>query len=72
MTVVKTRAGCAPRANSDWSESVFFNSLDTERPEQDRRDLVDRFYQSYVDLVRDDPAGHAMDYVHIYMVLSKI
>lgn len=54
-----------------WSETVFFNSLDTERSEQDRRDLVGRFYQSYVDLVRDDPAGHAMDYVHIYMVLSK-
>jgi hypothetical protein len=55
-----------------WSETVFFNSLDTARPEQDRRDLVGRFYQSYVDLVREDPTGHAMDYVHIYMVLSKV
>jgi hypothetical protein len=55
-----------------WSETVFFNSLDTERSEQDRQDLVDRFYQSYVDLVREDPAGHAMDYVHIYMLLSKV
>ena len=54
-----------------WSETVFYNSLDAERPEQERRDIVDRFYQSYVDLVREDPTGHAMDYVHIYMVVSK-
>jgi hypothetical protein len=54
-----------------WSETVFFNSLDTDRSEQERRDIVDRFYQSYVDLVRHDPTGHAMDYVHIYMVVSK-
>jgi len=55
-----------------WSETVFFNSLDTGRPEQERRQIVDGFYQSYVDLVRKDPTGHAMDYVHIYMVLSKV
>lgn len=54
-----------------WSETVFFNSLDVARPEQERREIVDRFYRSYVDLVRDDPTGHAMDYVHIYMVVSK-
>jgi len=55
-----------------WSETVFFGSLDPSRPEEERRDVVERFYQSYVDLVRDDPAGHAMDYVHIYMVVAKI
>jgi hypothetical protein len=54
-----------------WSETVFFNSLDMERPEEERREIVERFYQSYVDLVREDPTGHAMDYVHIYMVVSK-
>lgn len=54
-----------------WSETVFFNSLDPARSEQARRVIVDRFYQSYVDLVREDPTGHAMDYVHIYMVVSK-
>ena len=55
-----------------WSETVFFNSLDAGRSEQERRDIVDRFYQSYIDLVREDPTGHAMDYVHIYMVVSKV
>ncbi len=50
---------------------MFFNSLDAARPEEERRAIVDRFYRSYVDLVRDDPAGHAMDYVHIYMVVAR-
>ena len=54
-----------------WSETVFFNSLDPARPEQERRHIVERFYRSYVDLVREDPTGHAMDYVHVYMVVSK-
>lgn len=54
-----------------WSEIVFFNGLDPARPEPDRRAIVERFYGSYEDLVRQDPAQHAMDYVHIYMVVSK-
>jgi hypothetical protein len=54
-----------------WSETVFFNSLSSDRSEEERRDIVDGFYRSYVDLVREDPTGHAMDYVHIYMVVSK-
>lgn len=55
-----------------WSETVFFGSLDPSRPEGERRDIVERFYASYVDLVRENPTGHAMDYVHIYMVVSKV
>ena len=55
-----------------WSETVFFGSLDPSRPVEQRRDIVERFYASYVDLVRDTPHGHAMDYVHVYMVVSKV
>jgi hypothetical protein len=55
-----------------WSETVFFNSLDPARGDAQRRALVDEFYQSYVDRVHDVPEGHAMDYVHVYMVVSKI
>ncbi len=54
-----------------WSETVFASGLDAERPQTERQAIVDRFYQSYVDLVRADPEGHAMDYVHVYMVVSK-
>ena len=55
-----------------WSETVFFNSLDSSRPSEERQAIVDEYYRSYVDLVRRAPDGHAMDYVHVYMVVSKI
>jgi indole-3-acetate O-methyltransferase len=55
-----------------WSETVFFNSLDLARPLAERRAIIDDFYASYVDRVRGAPDGHAMDYVHVYMVVTKI
>jgi hypothetical protein len=54
-----------------WSETVFMSGLDPARSPQERHALMDRYYASYVDLVRRDPTGHAMDYVHIYMVVAK-
>ena len=54
-----------------WSETVFLNGLDPTRPVAERQAIVDRFYASYVDCVRTDPDGHAMDYVHIYIVAAK-
>jgi hypothetical protein len=55
-----------------WSETVFFSGLNDSRPVEERRALVEQFYQSYIDRVRRDPEGHAMDYVHIYMVAEKV
>ena len=55
-----------------WSETVFFNSLDPSRPVEERRAIVDEYYQSYVERVKRTPDGHAMDYVHVYMVASKV
>lgn len=54
-----------------WSETVFMSGLDPDRPPDERQALVDRFYQAYVERVRRSPQGHAMDYVHIYMVVAK-
>ena len=54
-----------------WSETVFASALDASRPAEERRAIVDRFYRSYVDLVRGAPEGHAMDYVHAYMVVAR-
>lgn len=54
-----------------WSETVFMNGLDAARPLEERRAIIDRFYNAYEDLVRAAPHGHAMDYVHVYMILSK-
>jgi hypothetical protein len=55
-----------------WSETVFMNGLDASvRSDEERRMLVESFFQRYVDCVRQAPEGHAMDYVHIYMVAEK-
>ncbi len=54
-----------------WSETVFKNGLDAARPAEERQAIVDRFYDSYERRVRDEPEAHAMDYVHIYMVIGK-
>ena len=54
-----------------WNESIFFNGLSGERPLQQRRQIIEDYYAAYRDLVRDNPEGHGMDYVHAYMVISK-
>ncbi len=54
-----------------WNDSIYFNGLSAERPLAERREIIEDYYSTYRDLVRDDPAGHGMDYVHAYMVISK-
>ena len=54
-----------------WSEIVFFGGLDTSRPLEERREIVDEFYDNYKALVRENPDEHSMDYVHTYLVAVK-
>ena len=54
-----------------WSEPTFANGLDLSRPAEERTRIIDTFYGRYQDRVAANPEGHAMDYVHIYMVCSK-
>ncbi|MFO1059398.1 MAG: hypothetical protein U1E53_20820 [Dongiaceae bacterium] len=54
-----------------WTESTFFGALSPDRPEAERRALIDRYYARYEALVRERPEGHAMDYVHAYLVIAK-
>lgn len=54
-----------------WSESTFFGALAAERPIEERRAVIDDFYAGYEAEVAADPAGHGMDYVHCFMVISK-
>ena len=42
------------------------------RVPSERQDNVERFYKAYEDRVREAPAGHGMDYVHIYLICSKM
>lgn len=54
-----------------WSENVFLGALDPARPAAERHALVDRFYANYEAEVAAEPDGHAMDYVHCFMVIAK-
>ena len=54
-----------------WSETVFLNALNRERPAEEKADLIDHYYQQYEDLVAHNPTGHSMDYVHCYLAIEK-
>lgn len=55
-----------------WSEPTFVNGLSAERGDEERVEIIDTFYQRYQDRVAASPQGHAMDYVHIYLVCSRL
>ena len=55
-----------------WSEAVFVNGLSGERPQEEKDQIVDQFYQRYEDRVAENPDGHAMDYVHCYLAMEKV
>jgi hypothetical protein len=54
-----------------WSEPTFANGLDGERSAAARAQILDDFYGRYQSLVAEDPTGHGMDYVHVYLVCTK-
>ncbi len=54
-----------------WSESVFFAGLSTDRPLEERAEIIDGYFDSYETFVREQPQGQGMDYVHTYMVMHK-
>lgn len=54
-----------------WNESIFFNGLSGDRSLEERRQLIEDYYGTYRDMVAANPAGHGMDYVHAYTVISK-
>ncbi|MEM7345531.1 MAG: SAM-dependent methyltransferase [Chloroflexota bacterium] len=55
-----------------WNESIFYNGLSEDRSAEARRDIINRYYDSYEALVRNNPEGHGMDYVHAYMTVVKV
>ena len=54
-----------------WSEPTFVNGLSHERSNEEKAEIIDEFYGRYQTKVAASPEGHAMDYVHIYLVCSK-
>lgn len=55
-----------------WTESTFHSALSTDRPVEQRGEIINFFYDTYETRVRDKPEGHAMDYVHAFMTISKL
>lgn len=55
-----------------WSEPVFVAGLSTDRTTAERAAIVNEFYGRYQKRVAAAPQGHAMDYVHCYMICEKI
>lgn len=54
-----------------WSNSSFRSALNNNRSDEEKDKIVDEFYNRYEQFVAKDPTGHAMDYVHSYMVIQK-
>ncbi len=54
-----------------WSEPTFANGLSQDRSAEQRSKIIDSFYGRYQQKVAANPDGHAMDYVHIYLVCRK-
>ncbi len=53
-----------------WSAATFRSGLSPERPEAERDQIIDDFYSTYETMVRENPEGHAMDYVHVYLTIA--
>ena len=54
-----------------WTESTFLAALSPDRPLGKRQEIIDRYYGAYETFVREHPAGHGMDYVHIYLTIAR-
>ena len=54
-----------------WSEPTFINGLSKDRSPENITSIIDTFYGRYQDRVGENPQGHAMDYVHVYLVCCK-
>lgn len=51
-----------------WSESTFKAAL---KPHQNKKEVMEKFWSNYADIVEKDPSAHGMDYVHTYLVVEK-
>ena len=54
-----------------WSNSTFIAGLSDERSPEEKDALVDELFSVYQARVAENPAEHAMDYVHSYLRVVK-
>ena len=55
-----------------WSETTFAAGLSSARPREERQEILDQYYDAYEACVLENSAGHAMDYVHCYLIVEKV
>lgn len=55
-----------------WSETTFAAGLSEVRTAEECQDILDRYFDTYEARVRENPAGHSMDYVHCYLIVEKV
>jgi len=55
-----------------WNESTFLGALSEKRPIQERTEIIENYYQTYLEQVAESPAEHGMGYVHAYMTIEKV
>ena len=55
-----------------WSESIYAGALSSERPQAERDNIIEHYYQTYAERVRKRPEVHKMDHVNAYMVIKKV
>lgn len=55
-----------------WSHSTFKNGLKSGRNEDEKEDIMNKFWENYMALVEKNPEAHGMDYVHAYIVIEKV
>jgi hypothetical protein len=54
-----------------WTESTFLGALSPNRPPDERQRIIDNYYSAYETLVRENPIGHGMGFVHVYLTIAK-
>ena len=54
-----------------WSNSTFVAGLGEGRSPAEKDALVQQMFELYEKRVAQDPANHAMDYVHSYLRMVK-
>mmetsp|Transcript_33524 Transcript_33524/g.66233 ORF Transcript_33524/g.66233 Transcript_33524/m.66233 type:complete len:450 (-) Transcript_33524:291-1640(-) len=55
-----------------WSHSTFKAALGNERSDEEKEQILEKFWKNYEDLVARNPEDHGMDYVHSYLVIEKV
>ena len=59
------------RALRSWTESTFLAALSPERPLEERQGIIERYYDAYEVLLRENPTDYRHDRVDVYMTIAK-